>query len=306
MGSTSPTHESELIANYICNETGYYLDIYPQAGVPYAGAIEDYSNILGGPAITSEVLCNHRAVEYGSPEISFNMMRSFLGYFGFDVNGMINIPYDGGSICLNFTSPYNYNASDACINLNVKVKTSINAKAVTTVYNGGKYLTATLKDAQDNPIKGVKVSTNIKSLKAKTTDKNGQVKWLTDGLAPKTYRVVLTYPGDDSYINAAKKVTVKVTKATPKITAKAKTFRASTKTKKYTIKLKDKNGKAIKKTKVYLKVKGITYSAKTNSKGQATFKITKLNKKGSYKPVIIFKENKCYKKVTKKVKITVK
>lgn len=302
MGSTWPTKESELIAYYIQKETGYNADIYAEAGVPYDGAIEDYSNINHGPAITSEVLCNHRAVEYGAPEVSFNMMRAFLGYFGFDINGMMNIPYNGSNISLKFTSPYNYNASQA----RVKVITSIDAKAIITVYNGGKYLTATLKDAQGNPIKGSNVSTNIKSLKAKTTDKNGQVKWSTDGLVPKTYSVILTFAGNDNYLKATKKVTVKVTKATPKMTAKAKTFKTKTKIKKYTITLKTNKNKVMKNTKVTLKVKGKTYSAKTNSKGVATFKLTKLTKKGKFTATVTYKGNSYYLKVAKKVKITVK
>lgn len=90
-----------------------------------------------------------------------------------------------------------------------------------------------------------------------------------------------------------------------KIIAKNKSFKKTAKTKKYKITLKNANGKAIKKAKVTLKVKGKTYKAKTNSKGVATFKI-KLNKKGAFKAVIKYKGNKHYNKLTKKVKIKVK
>ena len=64
------------------------------------------------------------------------------------------------------------------------------------------------------------------------------------------------------------------------MTAKKKTFKTTPKTKKYTIVLKDNTGKAIKKAKVTLKVKGKTYKATTNSKGKATFKITIQRKQG--------------------------
>ena len=70
--------------------------------------------------------------------------------------------------------------------------------------------------------------------------------------------------------------------------------------------LKNSKGKAVKKAKVTLKVKGKTYTAKTSSKGKATFKITKLTKKGTYKAVIKYKGNKYYKKATKKIKIKIK
>lgn len=78
------------------------------------------------------------------------------------------------------------------------------------------------------------------------------------------------------------------------------------KTKKYKIALKNKFGKAIKKAKVKLKVNGRTYSAKTNSKGKATFKITKLKRKGTFKATIKYAGNSYYKKASKKVKIKVK
>ena len=95
------------------------------------------------------------------------------------------------------------------------------------------------------------------------------------------------------------------TKVASKITAKKKTFKAKKKTKKYKITLKA-GSKAIKKVKVTLKVGKKTYKATTNAKGKATFKITKLTKKGKYTAVIKFKGNSAYKASSKKVKITVK
>ena len=94
MGSYSPTYESFLIADFIHNQTGYDEDIYDIAGDPYAGAIEDMANLQGIPSVTCEVLTNHRAIEYGSPEMSFNMMRSFLKYFGVDIDEIIKIPFN--------------------------------------------------------------------------------------------------------------------------------------------------------------------------------------------------------------------
>ena len=90
------------------------------------------------------------------------------------------------------------------------------------------------------------------------------------------------------------------------MTAKAKTFKFEDKTKKYTVTLKNNKGAVMKNTKVSLKVGGKTYTAKTNSKGVATFKLTKLTKKGKFNAVITYAGNKYYKKLTKKAKITVK
>lgn len=62
----------------------------------------------------------------------------------------------------------------------------------------------------------------------------------------------------------------------------------------------------MKKAKVTLKVKGKKYSAKTNNKGKATFKITKLTKKGKYTATLKFKGSKYYTAKTVKPKITIK
>ena len=61
----------------------------------------------------------------------------------------------------------------------------------------------------------------------------------------------------------------------------------------------------MKKSKLTLKIKGKTYKAMTNSKGKATFKV-KLSKKGKFKGTITFAGNKYYKKISKKVTITLK
>ena len=66
--------------------------------------------------------------------------------------------------------------------------------------------------------------------------------------------------------------------------------------------LKNSKNKAMKGVKVYIKVNGKKYAAKTNSRGKATFKIKKLTKKGNFKAKITFKGNAYYKKVSKKGK----
>lgn len=113
-----------------------------------------------------------------------------------------------------------------------------------------------------------------------------------------------TNPGKTN-TNTNKQTTTKVTKKVTKITASKKTFKAKTKTKKYTITLKA--GKtAVKKVKVTIKIGKKTYKATTNSKGKATFKITKLTKKGKFKATLSYKGNSYYYKLSKKVKITIR
>ncbi|WP_407392776.1 Ig-like domain repeat protein, partial [Methanobrevibacter sp.] len=200
---------------------------------------------------------------------------------------------------------YNPSTKTAMVRVDMD-STKLTAGNVTATYKVKKYLTITLTDSRGSPIANATVSVELKSLENYTTDANGQIKVKISNLVPKTYTAKITFKGDDNYIgsNTTAKVTVK--KASSKITAKAKTFKTTTKTKKYTVKLKNNKGKALKNKWVYLKVNGKTYKAKTNSKGKATFKITKLNKAGKFKATITYKGNDYYKKTTKKVKLKVK
>ena len=215
---------------------------------------------------------------------------------------------DAGTYTLTVTAigdkNHNNVTKNATITVN-KLKTELTSNAITTTYNVNKDLVITLKDITGKALSGVKVTVDLNGAKTYTTDKNGQVKVSTKGLAPKAYTAKVTFNGDTNYDKSTKDIKVTVKKATPKLTAKKKTFKKSTKTKKYSIVLKDNTGKAIKKAKVTLKVKGKTYKATTNSKGKATFKITKLNKKGTFKATITYKGNKYYNKVSKKANIKV-
>jgi hypothetical protein len=129
------------------------------------------------------------------------------------------------------------------------------------------------------------------------TDKDGYVTFKVSNLLPKTYIITAEYKG----VKLSNKVVVKQI-----LKAKNAKFKKSKKVKKYQVTLKTSSGKAIKGKKITLKVNGKTYTAKTNSKGQAIFKITKLTKKGAFKTVITFNSDKYYNKASKSVKITVK
>lgn len=187
------------------------------------------------------------------------------------------------------------------------IPTTITASSISTVYNTEKYLVATLKDDKSNPISDVNIYIGVMGVEFPvTTDKNGQIKYNLVNLPPQKHAVTLTFKGNEKYFNATKKVTVTVNKLTPKLTAKAITFKKSVKTKKYTITLKDNKNKVMKNKKVYIKVNKKTYSANTNNKGVATFKITKLTKVGKYTATVTYKGDAYYNKLAKNVKITVK
>lgn len=174
------------------------------------------------------------------------------------------------------------------------------------MYNVYKNLVITLKDSKGNPISGVKLSVNLGKTRTVTTNKKGQAKVSTKGLAPKKYTAKITFKGNTKYLKSTKSVKVTVKKATPKLYTKAKTFKKSVKIKKLTVTLKTNKNKVMKNVRLTIKVNKKTYSAKTNSKGKAIFKITKLTKKGKYTAFIKYKGNKYYNAKNVKVKITVK
>ena len=215
---------------------------------------------------------------------------------------------------------YALNSTNVTVKVS-KIASEIMPNAVSIVYNTDEYLTITLKDANGKAISGASVNVNLNGDKAYTTDANGQIKVSVKGLVPKKYAARATFNGNAKYLPTAKDVTVTVKKAKPKITAKKKTYKSKNKKKRFTITLKDNKGKAIKNAKVRLIVKKITTKkskkktkttkkkkkniVKTNKKGKATFKVNR-NKKGKYQAIIIYKGNKYYTSVTKKVKIKIK
>ena len=240
--------------------------------------------------------------------LDINYTSSNSSVVSVDKNGIVTAVGEGTAvITVSVGDGEIYAENSTTINVFVNKKsTDISAEKVSTTYNVNKNLVVVLTDCDGNPLAGVNVTVELNTLKNYTTDEDGQIKVAVGKLTPDTYTATITFAGNEKYAqsNATAKVVVK--KATPKLTAKAKTFKTTVKTKKFTITLKDNTGKPIAKAKVTLKVGGKTYYATTNSKGKATFKITKLSKKGKYNAVITYKANKYYKKVTKKVKITVK
>lgn len=188
----------------------------------------------------------------------------------------------------------------------LREKISINQYSFTSVYNEGKYITVTLNDISGKGISNKQFIVNFNGKTKKyLTNANGQIKLPISTLVPKTYKVTINFLGDEKYEPASFNITLVVKKAKLHLFASKKKFNVKTHVKKYKVTLKNNKNKVMKKVKVYLKVKGKTYVVKTNKKGQAIFKFTKLTKKGTYKAVITYKGDKCYKKVVKKANIKV-
>ena len=177
--------------------------------------------------------------------------------------------------------------------LNIKVKNiSYGDKTTITVTTNAKF-------TGNVDVKVGSSSYNVKLVNGKGTKD-------VSGLKVGTYTAKATFKQTEIFKASTKSTKFTVKKANLKLIAKSKTFKYSQKTKKYSVTLKDNKGKAVKGKKLTLKVNGKTYSAKTNAKGVATFKITKLNKVATNNAVVTYAGDKSYNKVSKKAKITVK
>lgn len=281
-------------------------------------SVEVIVNPVSEVKVNSSINVEDVELDYGS---SKNVVVETVGAIGFTAkidgkdavvegDAVVVSGLDAGTHILTITtvpdSGHLEVTKNATITVN-KIKTYLISDAVVTVYNGGKYLTVTLKDASGKKISGVKVTVVLGGKTYTQTTENGQIKVSTNGLAPvKTYDAKITFNANSKYAKSTKTVSVKVTKATPKLTAKAKTFKKSLKTKKFAATLKTNLNKVMKNTKITLKVNGKTYSTTTNSKGQAIFKITKLTKKGGFTATIKYAGSKYYNAKTVKAKIVVK
>lgn len=174
---------------------------------------------------------------------------------------------------------------------------AINAKS--TVYK------FTLKDASGNALadKSVSISFNGKIYTA-SSNNNGIVSFTLPTAAAGKYAVTMAYSGDSAYKGSVATSTISIVKQTTKLTVAKKTFKKSA-TKKVTAVLKDNKGKVLKSKKVTLKVNGKSYTAKTNSKGVATFTL-KLTKKGTFTATTKFAGDSYYTAKTTSSKIVVK
>ena len=186
-----------------------------------------------------------------------------------------------------------------------KIATSFTGNNINVVYNNPANLVITLKDNEDHALAGKDVVIDLNNVKYhKTSDTNGQVR-LSLNLPAKNYIAEIIFAGDSIYKSSTLSIKVVVKKATSKLTASDKKFKAKAKNKKVTVTLKNNKNKPVGKVTVKLKLNKKTYKAKTNSKGIATFKF-KLTKKGKYNAVYKFAGNSNYKPASKKVKITIK
>ena len=238
-----------------------------------------------------------------------------------DANGSFEIISQGGAVIV-----VEYSGSDIYAPSNITI--TMTPQRLSTVIVGddftqyacdyyvgerGNNFTVQLRDENGRPIadKTVYIGYNGVTL-IRTTDANGyanvQINLKNSGL----YTFVVVFMDDEEYDASMKVFKVTINKKPTSISASAKTFKASAKTKKYTVTLKTIPGSSADgKTylasgkKVSLKINGKTYTAKTNAKGQATFSL-KITKRGIFNAVVSYAGDNTYNPSSSKVKITIK
>ena len=194
------------------------------------------------------------------------------------------------------------------ISFDIVISSVLSSSKVTTTYGTSKKIVVKLVDSKGDILYGrtITVNLNNKNYNAQIQGNGKAEIAIPTSLAVKIYTATIKYAGDSTVLGSTIKINVVVNKATPKITASKKTFKVKDKTKKYVVTLKTDKNKVYKNQKVTIKVNGKTYSAKTNSKGQAIFKLKKLTKKGTFKATIKYVGNSYYKALVKTVTIYVK
>ena len=188
-----------------------------------------------------------------------------------------------------------------------KTPTKIIAEGFTEVYNDGKDLVITLKDDSGNALANEQLTIEFNGKTGKyDTDKNGQVKLPTASLVAGSYVAKISFAGDDNLKGSSANANVVIKKASVKMTTSKKKLKLKSK-RKFTVTLKNNKNAVMKGVKVSIKIKGkLSIVVKTNSKGKAVFKLSKLTKKGKYKAVITYSGDNCYNGAVKTVKIKIK
>ena len=238
-----------------------------------------------------------------------------------DASGAFTI--QGESSCvidISFEGDDVYNPSNATITLN-----NLAPARAATVIEGNNYtqnaieyklgerggnFTVQLKDASGKALanKTVLIGYNGKCLE-RTTDENGYASVQINLASENRLTFAVAFLGDENYDATMSVYLITITKKAVTISAPDKTYKASAKTKSYTVTLSTVKGVDGKTyfgagKKVTLKVDGKTYTAKTNDKGQATFKLN-MAKKGTFKATVSYAGDGTYQAATKTSKIKI-
>ena len=173
-----------------------------------------------------------------------------------------------------------------------RVSTNLTSSDVYALYHEDAYLVATLKDADGNPVSGVKVGFANNGVTYVYTDENGEARYYTGNLDEGTYNVKMKFYGDDAY-GASNQATAKIVIGKIATSLNASDVQVRYNAEGYLVAtLKDANGKAIVGAKVGFANNGVTY-VYTDENGEAKYSTLGLNN-GTYTVKIKYYGNDTY------------
>lgn len=260
-------------------------------------------------------------IDYAMGDVNGTVVTDENGVFAVQAkdNTKLDLSYLGDS----FTEPFSTSFTFDNVTSPVKTQAYFENLTVPITIKGyavdqkageeGMRYAAVLVDANGKPIANVTIyfAVNNKIYNRNTLENGSMDPYKLNMARAGRYTIAFFYAGDENYTSAFGSACIDLDKKPLKMKASNKSFKASAKTKKYTVKLStivgsSADGKVhLSPKKVTLTVNGVTYTAKTKD-GKATFKITNLSKKGKYVAAISVKEDMTYNGVSKKVKLTVK
>ena len=189
-----------------------------------------------------------------------------------DDNGQVSLSTNG-ILPDTYTATVTFDGDDTYAASNTTAKVTINkldTKLTANYDAASKNIVATVKDANGNPVSGIRVGFDIDGMKYIVTEANGQAKYYTGGLAKKAYSVNVMAYGNEIYKDSNKE-TVEFD-----LSGISTTLSASDVTtdynggKNFTATLKDANGKTVKGAMLTVKIGSLTRVLYTDDNGQVS------------------------------------
>ena len=313
----------ELMGDYSVNKSGD-AEVYDNNPKSISGTIEITE--VDGDCTVIGVLkdakgnpIKNETIDYSVNGVSSTVVTDENGTFRItnNTNGELKLAYVGDALI----NPVNASiilkdiaaprlGSQFNVTEGVSIKTyAVDSKAGEV----GQTTSFKLTDSNGNPIVNATVKFAYKTvILERTTDENGIVFIGINTQLAQEALCAMSYLGDDKYNATFVAFSFDIQKKPITISAPAKSYKASAKTKKYTVTIKtekcnSRDGKVYLSAgkKITMKINGKTYTAKTNAKGQATFNL-KITKKGKFAATVKFAGDKTYASASKSVKITIK
>lgn len=179
--------------------------------------------------------------------------------------------------------------------------------AVDTASDGrvGEYFNVVLRDSSGKALEGkaVQIGFNGK-IYNRTTDEKGSCRLQINLPRVDLYTFAVCFLGDDDYNGSFQVACIDVKAQTPELTASAKSFKASAKTKTLTATFKTENGNGVRGKKLTFTINGKSYTGTTDAKGVVSVKIS-LTKKGSYTCIAKYQGDSTYKATSTKFNVKI-